>query len=372
MKQEKKGRFTDLVEAVAQKAPIEERDTETVARGAPIEERDIEAVAEVLRGVLRGRGLFQGHPDMLGYPELRWSKKDDLRSIAIDAIEWAVAGRKRSLFARVRKGENIDGHVISNIKHFVTERQKKSDPMGWALYENVRGAFKELLVEEEVVQDEPGRKIDADTVVRPKTSIVDPGRKIDGDPVVRPKTSSVDSEATDELRRFLVERPLWNDLMAHACRVSKEGRDTVRQALRELFEENFAAVRVRDFVRAIRDDVRAAWRMKFFGNEDGLGWESNADEEAIPVPVVQPNEVPGDDWRRWVATIETAIKGEPIQDRRKEGVLAVFREYGHALENGDALPTQSEIGRRLNLKRSTLAEHVSLLRRIIKRIDPDL
>ena len=107
-------------------------------------ERLLTGLRDALSSELRRRGLWDSPPSYLGVVgSLRWDA-EALDELAEDCYIFNLA-RLRSLRAQLRLKANVDGFVLLNVRHFVFERQRAHDPLGYRLYEVLAGAAERLL-----------------------------------------------------------------------------------------------------------------------------------------------------------------------------------------------------------------------------------
>jgi hypothetical protein len=118
-----------------------------LAAGAPVGDERVERfladLERVLEAELARRGLRDRSPAYLGlFGHRRWDR-EALAELAAECYVYQLA-RLRSLAAQLRVCPNVDGYVVLNVRHFVSERQRRQDPLGARLYELLAAAV-ELL-----------------------------------------------------------------------------------------------------------------------------------------------------------------------------------------------------------------------------------
>lgn len=110
-------------------------------------DRTLEALRRALCSELKRLGLWECPPSFLGVlGHERWLLSSDDEAIADDALDDLVADcyvyvfltRSQSLCAQLERKPSIDGLVFTSIRHFLYERQKASDPIGFRVFEMVR------------------------------------------------------------------------------------------------------------------------------------------------------------------------------------------------------------------------------------------
>lgn len=109
------------------------------------------ALRAALCSELRKRGLWEGPPAYLGvYGRDSWEEPggravggalDALDELLADCYTYVFLDRLRSLRAQLEVKDNVDGLVFLNIRHFLHERQREHDPLGFRVFEVVRNAL---------------------------------------------------------------------------------------------------------------------------------------------------------------------------------------------------------------------------------------
>lgn len=93
---------------------------------------------------LARRGLSSRSPELLDLPGYARWERDALAELAHDCYLHHLA-RLRSLAAQLAVHPNVDGFVLLNVRHFVFERQRAHDPLGYRLYEILSAAVERLI-----------------------------------------------------------------------------------------------------------------------------------------------------------------------------------------------------------------------------------
>lgn len=303
---------------------------------------------------LRSRGLWSAPLAYLDYPELEsWARPEDLTVLALDCVEYAVVRRARSLAAKLELYGNVDPLVLSNVGHFLTARQKRADPVGYAVYANVIAAARLLHGAGRVEID--GDRVDTKCLVR------------------APNASGAAVLIAGTLRDRLAAGADYHALIDGLSRISKTVQTLLAEAITVALGADDGAWRVRDLISATRDEVRAAWRAKSEANGEPWGVELDGRGGVVRVPIAVMPEPKNGDLAQLVARVEAGIDSMVGQKRKQDGVRKIFREMVDALETACAeeLPSQAEIARRLGWPKSTVADRFSVLRSIIEVANSD-
>ncbi len=101
-------------------------------------------IEKLLRKRMRRRNLLSAPPAYLGYDIPSWSGDGAFEDIVIDCYVFAVASRIEGLQNQLRVRANIDGLITLNVDNFLSERQSRRDPIGYAVFGNLETAVADL------------------------------------------------------------------------------------------------------------------------------------------------------------------------------------------------------------------------------------
>jgi hypothetical protein len=73
-----------------------------------------------------------------------WSQRDAFEDILLDCYKFAILDRLTALQEQLKIKPNVDGLISRNVSNFLLERQRKHDPIGYAVFLNVHDAVNEL------------------------------------------------------------------------------------------------------------------------------------------------------------------------------------------------------------------------------------
>lgn len=207
------------------------------------------ALAIRLRTELRRRGLWTSPPRFLGIVGSETWTEDALEELTAEAYAFNFVDRLRSLRAQLRVKPNVDGLVHLNLKNFLTERQRRYDPLGYRIFEVLRTAFREAVDagELEVLAGDP--RIRNDTLLGPVDPAPAPG-VADGDRAARPglETARAEEWADALLPDLVTARGSRRDEVVRELRrrvVDRLARRAEELGVKELVDPLKAAVRRR-------------------------------------------------------------------------------------------------------------------------------
>lgn len=240
------------------------------APGAEAARADLRRALEV---ELRRRGLWAAAPSYVGVPgHGRWDR-DALDELAGECYLYQLA-RLRGLQAQLRAGAGIDGFVLLNVRHFVFERQRANDPLGYRVFEMLERAVERALEGGRLLSREPGERVRNDSVLA-----FAPGG---GDA----------APASPDALAPLARR--WNDDLLPAL-VTARGRPQ-RAAVVTRLEGHLATLpglgvrvfRFGDLVEPLKSDVRRRWAALGEPEEGEVAFEADGDLAAL-VRTVPPD-----------------------------------------------------------------------------------
>ncbi len=235
------GTFTRYVRAIASRGE---------AVGGMVEELRAELRKALVRE-MRWRSLWASSPayaGVLGWPS--WTPGDTkgtaspLDDLLSDCYLFVFGQQLHRLLHQLRVHPKIDGLVVVYLRHFLTDRQKHHDPLGYRLFEILCAAVRGSVAAGEL------------HVLR-------------GTPAIRNQTVLGAASDADPARAAPIEelRPLvarWNDaLLPGLVTAERAARRKVTEGLRDhlvsLEAEGVVVFRFKDLLDALKEDVRARW-----------------------------------------------------------------------------------------------------------------
>ncbi len=230
--------FTEFVRALAAGVPMD---------GGRLHELR-SALQAALRSEMRRRGLWDSPPGYLGiYGWRTWSESSasggsPLEELLDECYTYIFVDRLRSLTAQLAVKANVDGLVFLDIKHFLHERQKEHDPLGFRVFEMVWAAVQHCLAEGLLLLIEGDQRVRNDTVLG-----FDAGAPPPQQPVgLRAWAARIDDELLPDLITARGERR--DEVILELAR-----------NLSVLHREGVTVFRFKDLIDPFKDDVRDRW-----------------------------------------------------------------------------------------------------------------
>lgn len=292
----------------------------------------------LLRLELRRRGLWKCPPSYLGIfgwtgwdsliegrppgEDLELLDEGPLAELTAECFTFVFVDRLAALKAQLLVKPNIEGLVLLNVRHFLLERQRRHDPLGYRVFEMLLQAVREAISRGELYV-------------------------LAGDPAVRNETvlgfipeAEPDTPAHD-LAGIVAH---WNDdllpeLVTARGKEQLEVQDRLRALLRDLWKAGYSSFRFRDVIDPLKNDTRMRWaaRMEDAAAEPrGLASQAaRAHGEAEPratLPELPIEE--RDNLAELAGRVAAAIEGLAT-DRRTRGYLATLWTFLHTQANAD-------------------------------------
>lgn len=316
------------------------------ADGEPPGMASYEEVLEELRTLLvrelRRRGLWRAPPAFRGYEGARWGD-GALDDLVIDAYTFTFVDRLRGLRNQQRLKGNIRPMVVRNVRNFLNEILRKTDPLGYRIFGRLREAVEILIKRGEVLVHEK------------KDRVLSNSTKLSFRPGMAPLTSRADLE--EPVRR-------WNDdLLPDLLTAEGLSVPAVVERLAEkvttLKDDGVAAFRFGDLIAALKDDASKRWDGVWEQSLGELGTEVDDSGVLSTVRVDQPEDT---DWPRRLLLIQECVASSIDAERppklRRDLTSLWFLIRSTRLRTGEVgpIPSYAELGRQLKLTRDRVRQ----------------
>ena len=316
---------------------------------------------------LKRRGLWQSPPSYLGV--CGWEHWDSeapgstatqrqasaLGELVADCYAFIFVNRLQSLKRHLEEKPDIDGLVLLNVRHFLHERQKEHDPLGFRIFELLQAAVEDAVAAGALHRLGDDKKVRNDTLLGFDPQAELPPRRADFEPIVT----------------------RWNDeLMPALVTARSRQQPMVVRRLRELLLElplhGVEAFRFRDLLNPLKEDARRRWAALLEGEEEG---SIALSPESVPVPA---QALPGSDvesqqsFEHLTRSISTSIDRLEADPRTRTQLATLWHylwrqhgEEGELEKPGAGAPSYRQLGQRLNIPRERLPALFALLRQIV-------
>lgn len=301
-----------------------------------------------LVGEMKKRGLWQSPPCYLGaYGWESWDSEAPqgsgraqgaLGELVADCYAFIFVDRLQSLKRQLQEKPDIDGLVLLNIRHFLHERQRAHDPLGFRVFEMLQAAVEEALSSGALYLLAGDKKIRNDTLLgfHPEAELQSP--PLDLEPIV--------------LR--------WNDELMPALVTARTRQQTavvrrLRECLLELPRRGIEVFRFKDLLDPLKRDARGRWTAL---QEPALPGSANDTRQS---------------FEHLTRCVSTSIDGIEADSRTRAQLKTLWeylwRQQGGEGEEaaGNSPPSYRQLGKRLNISRERLPVLFALLRQLVPR-----
>lgn len=121
----------------------------------------------LVRSELKRKNLLSQSPTLIGYDGDSWNDEEVLRTLLYDCYAHVFCRNLKSLLEGFHINGNSDGTIRLHVRNYLGDQQRQVNPIGCAVYSNLKAAVHLLLVEE-VVAIEPIQRITGNTTIRLK------------------------------------------------------------------------------------------------------------------------------------------------------------------------------------------------------------
>jgi hypothetical protein len=305
---------------------------------------------------MRRRNLLTSPPSYLGYDIPTWDAEGAFEDILIDCYVYAFVRRIKGLRKQFRTRTNIDGCITLNVDNFLTERQQRRDPIGYAVFGNVEAAASALACASVLaVSGLSHGRLRGESLLH-----LDPGQSC-GSPCDPAR-----------LRGEVAEAVGWADALEALTSVTEAGGLWVEGFIRHLQTGGVGCVRVSDLVSAVAGRARDEWAAMHAVRSSEVAREADDELGAITRLVWPENGAENADVLEMLRRVVPARIAQEKQQRVRDRLAVVFREWLLMIEEGGvAHPDQNVLAGRLGMPDATLSDYLRRLRCLLTDILPD-
>lgn len=345
------GTFTAYVEALAARSE---------SLGSLAEEF-LRELRDVLARELRRRSLWTSPPSYVGiYGSAQWTPHREasiptstpLDELLSDCYVYIFGGDNLSRLLNKVRVKPIDGLVVFLAGIFLQHRQKVHDPLGYRVFEVLRGAVKAAVRADELHVLKGDEKIRNDTVLG-----------------VTSGATAMEAAPIETLRPIVAR---WNNkLLPGLVIAARHERTRLNASLREhlfnLEAEGVATFGFKSLVEALKEDVRARWAGLYDLEEGETAFEAN-DESRTVIRVFRPDQR-REDAAAFEALLECVAERIDKSDERErtrrylERLWSFLRHFVY--QDDQALPSRRGLATMLSIPRDRLADLFKRLGRLV-------
>ena len=316
---------------------------------------------QALRGVviaeLRRRGLWNSSPRYLGIVGNQWLEPGDqqggpiaelLSEVFFEAIAQPLP-RWQALMAD--PAAHLEAALVKSIRNAIHQIHKRSDRLGYALYQRAREAIDDAVAAGELFVLGDEGKIG-------NSSLLAASPQARGEP-------APPAALAQRIPGWLDE--LLPELVTGVKEKRRQAVARLRGRLAHLNDEGIAIWRFKDLMDPLKAEVRARWQQR--GRDDDGDLLQELDEQGLLVLVrkVQPKtslKLELEHLEKLLECIADRIEGHPAQQRTLDHFWSLFTYLGtHAdpASDNDRLPSARELERLLQIPRDKIPALLAVL-----------
>ncbi len=347
------GTFTCYVEALAARSDSL----------ASLAEELLVELREVLTRELRRRSLWTSPPSYVGiYGCAQWAPPAEdriptstpLDELVSDCYVFIFGKKLPQLLNKVRVNP-IDGLVVFLLRTFLHRRQRIHDPLGYRVFEVLRGAVKAAVRADELRVVEGSEKIRNDTVL-----------------AVTPGAGASDVASLETLRPIVAR---WNDKLLPGLVIAMRYERTrlnagLREHLFNLEAEGVTAFGFKPLVDVLKEDVRARWA-ELYDQEEGETAVLMDDGSRTVVRVFRPDQRRHDAiaFEELLECVTERIAKSDERERTRRYLRRLWGFLRHFVHRDDdeALPARRGLAKMLSIPRGRLTGLYEILGQLVRR-----
>lgn len=290
-----------------------------------------------LVGEIKKRGLWQSPPCFLGaYGWESWDSEAPqgaLGELVADCYAFIFVDRLQSLKRQLQDKPDIDGLVLLNIRHFLHERQRAHDPLGFRIFEMLQAAVEDAVTSGALHVLAGDKKIRNDTLLGFDPAAELPSTPPDLEPIV--------------LR--------WNDELMPALITARTRQQAavvrqLRGCILELPQRGIETFRFKDLLDPLKRDVRGRWAALLGEGEEGAVGSSLEDlTHGVS------------------ASIDSLEADSRTRAQLKTLWNYLWRQHGEEAQEAGPPPSYRQLGQLLKIPRERLPVLFALLRKLVPR-----
>lgn len=310
------------------------------------------AVAELIRERIWKSHMWNQPPEFFGYPEYHtWSEAfsgdDPSPGPAGDFFLEEIVPEQNFLDQTIRAGNTVEALLRQKVRFFLTDRQKKFDPIGYRAFKNFVAVI-EGMVSEGVasVSNRVRGKIRNPSIVRLTSSGPAPcageqelGHVIDGDPD-------------------------WQPVLIRLAKLGTGAQRLLRARLDRFLSQGVGAFSVGEFGFLLKARARAANKAWNRPTENS-GNPPNQDESRTNLENDRYS-LSEEYLVDFARKVRQAVEGSDYTAKVKRGMLVVFEDWLKYLRVGNDHPPFRDWAIQLGLRKSSIADHYKNLRQLIR------
>jgi hypothetical protein len=316
------------------------------------------ALGQALRSRLRRSGLQDHPPAFLGYPEFKtwpeaFQEGDASASPTLDCYIEAIANRYGALMDQLRIKPNIDGLILLNIDRFILARQKKHDPIGYAVFKNAESSLQWMMETGQVkVDNARGTQLRNASVVHFSEGAVRGSR--------------------EQLETIIAGSAQWEQALPRQIKIGEGAQKLLTACLLTFPSSGVGTFRLGDFLAVVKERVREIHHLRNRPADSETAFDERGNENVRRIIRTVGKTPSYEEYRECFDALrrrmQEAIGTLDVQERTREGIRCLFEELCRYADSDEDTPSWAEIARRLGARHSTLWDHLERLRQVLEKL----
>ncbi|MCH9649687.1 MAG: hypothetical protein K0U98_15720 [Deltaproteobacteria bacterium] len=317
---------------------------------------------------LKRRGLWEAPPACLGvYGARHWKEPGALYDLAVETYLFIFARGLERLKAQLRATGYIDGLVVINIKYFLTETQKRCDPLGFRVYEVLRLAIRWMVKAGTLSVAAGDKRIRNSTVLKFKG------------------VAAADLPDAEEINEVVTSwcSDLFPDLVLIRGPRVRQVKERLALRISTLREEGYPFFTFKSIMTPLRKDIRGRWEMAWKHHLGDLAIEHSTDGLLYYAQTTRPHDFPSNHsdkgtFQQLLEGVELQINSRTSDDVTKSHLLTLLAYIEDKILTEDsmtpsetrskstgALPSNRKLGQILGIPRQRLPDLFQQIRSLI-------
>jgi hypothetical protein len=317
------------------------------------------ALAELVRERIWKSDMWEQPPDYFGYPEYgswgeAFSGDDPSPGPAADFFLEEVVQELPFLERTIQEGNSVEALLRQKVKWFLTDRQKKHDPVGYRTFTNLVAVLEGMIADGAATATNRVRsKLRNPTLIQLKLGDSGP------------------TPAARDLARVVDTDPDWLPVLRRLAKLGKGAQRLLRERLDRFPSQGVVAFSVGELGAVLKARVREAHEA---WNRPAGGSPATSRRTPEPSDDFRTDALPGrySSFEECLGALRQgvpeAVERSDYTPKVRRGMLAVFADWLKYLAVGQDHPPLREWAAQLGLPKSSLGDYLQRLRSLIQEV----
>ena len=266
------------------------------------------------------------------YMDWRLLSKEDKEDLVMDIVQ-KVYEEYNKIWEIAKDEGNVDSYIISIVRNFLTDRQRKQDPIGYKIYCNLITVLKIMVEDGQLFcqKDLSLESVDKFTVfsfTRNEQSNSLPG--------------------ANEIQKILKNSSQWDEFLKCLGKSGEKNLRIIALAILSMRNSGIVSFRFKDLLDAVIQETKELYHVMI------------REEKSIIEGIGE-----GIDILEFIEIVRQRIRNSLNRASTKEKMIKIFDYYYVRLLEGKDSPPLKEIARKLGLKQTNLSYYLKKLEKEI-------